>query len=367
MQMASDSGHLVYLILGENGYDLYLFDGKSTVLIDHDVEDNFCISPDGRSVGYTKASGSGSDHYSGYVYTGGKISEFGIDRMPFAIADQAEYIYYFRYENQKNSLYVRNGLTGTSDVKLAVSPSRIFFNNTLSEVVFTDQKVSYISEKAGEKIIISQNGDASVILPYGCSVCQVHGWFADAGIYSTRTFRNSYLVCGDSLFYLSKRVKPTKLASDIDQVYLSNDGETVFYLKSGDIRSSTADRLDKQPDILASNVYSFTVTADGSMLYYISSNYELMQKKSGGASVMLADNPDIINLYSRHIFNGSSFVYAVDNRLCIAKGDVIASPSMDLDYLSSISANGFCLFVQGLKNGENVHYMSGDGSTYVKY
>lgn len=362
LQMAYQSGSVVFLTEGDDFRSLYLYTGSNQKLIADHVTDSYCISPDGETVGYSVQMDSGT--VVGYLYTKGSTISLGENNVPYAVADDAKILYLLKTSEYETALHVQKGPDTTESRKLTVSPSRVFFNSTLSEIVFTEQDVTYLSADGGEKNVIAEMGDASMLLPYGCPYMELSRAPFSATIYGLKSFKNSFIHCSNSIFYISKRMKSTRVVSDFDQIYLADNGKTLLYLKSGKIRSFNGTQPDAVHDLLVENVYSFAITADGEAIYYISGDYTLIYLKLGASPVILAETPDVSNLYGKYIFKGDQLVYVIGKDAYIAKGEQIKVAAFDLDYISSVAANRYYIYINGSRDGESVYFMSGDGKTF---
>ena len=113
--------------------------------------DSVCISQDGKSVAYV---GSYSSDYSFKGYksiNGDKPEEMGENIIPIAVSDGGKYLYYYEYDGYTFDLYVKHK---KSEVKLATNMnygSTIFLNEEYTQLLYTDDGKTYLSNKGDVK------------------------------------------------------------------------------------------------------------------------------------------------------------------------------------------------------------------------
>lgn len=366
VQMSAGADSLIYLSsLNGNCGKLYYFNGRESTQIAAEVFPGACISPDGKTLAYSRLSGYDSSTSVGYIWQNDKIQELGTGFEPFAISDKAEYLYYFRKQDNDNALYAMSTKRGKS-IKLSDSPGNIYFSSDLTQILFHDFGDIFLVNSGSDRVLIAKGDDCAVLLPYGCPVMSF-GTNATGYILGVSSFKGTYIRCGSTLYYYSEKGSAGKVTSNYSQAYLSSDMKTVFYLKNSKIRSVNGTKSRLTPETLATDALSFAISANGRHVYYISTDKELIYKTGNNNPVLLEEEPGIESADSRLIFAGSSFLYVKDNTLMLVKGSSLRTQELEVERIDSISGNMYCIYVTGSNGSENIYLISGDGKKFERY
>lgn len=271
--------------------------------VDTDVVGVTSVSPNGKAFAYYKVDEKEVENEDGeeetktvsefYISTNGKKGEkfSKKDASDLIVSDGAKYVYYIKDEK----LYV-------NDTKIADSDEveTVMFNRDGSQMLYSLTKKSdsedededenagetksYLIVKAGDKVTIGDGDLNGVICPVG-STGYNNGYY-----YNTASFAKCAVSASDgedTVYYYLKNVKgdaekisALKNASGIE---LLDDGKTVLYTKSGNLRSINIRKPDSDPvEYTGSDedVSSFDCTTDGKDIYVRDTDGTLYYVKS---------------------------------------------------------------------------------------
>lgn len=292
-------------------YDsLYLYtvkNGKSKEIAQDVSAKGLTLSPNGKKATYltedTKTvtpEGDGAVStevtvYTMFVYNGKKSVEIGEDIMPLGLDDSAKYVYYIDIE--KNALYCTNLKGDSKKISSDVTYSlfNLFtFNKDHTEIVFTSNGKTYISKKGDEKIKI---GSTSLLL---CapdnSELHVSLDTVLTFTYGIETFAEKYFAspegteAGSDIVYVDKKLEADKKVKNVRGALISDDLETLYYLKNGKLYRLDLSKKDAEPHEVADDVTSFDIMADGSAVYFINDSDELMYAKGKKKAKKIGDD-----------------------------------------------------------------------------
>ncbi|MBR6534364.1 MAG: zinc ribbon domain-containing protein [Clostridia bacterium] len=225
-----------------------------------------------------------------YVFYKGKSTKVGEDSVVLALSDDCKYIYYGKVDFDENgyeesvALYVTN-LKGEKTKISATANDAPVFNADRTQMLFNDESGKwYVSVKGGEKIKI--DGVSS----------SVSSLFVIDGVKQTEKFQNNYFVGysdGEYAIYkVNKKWSAEKLASGIDSYKTSDDGKTIYYIKSNKLYILGND------EAIEEDVKGFSLTSDGKAAYFRTEDDTLYYKKGKKAKKRIAD--DVKTAYITH-------------------------------------------------------------------
>lgn len=247
------------------------------------------ISPDGKSICYFTSADNG---YSGsamayVIKDGGDAEELGEDIFPFAVSDNAEYIYYMKNDGDLNLFVLKNG----NEVKISMLKYEytFYFNKDYSELLFTSGGETYMSIDGAEAEKISSNSLVSIVPPNQTNIAfDFNGLFGQridvASLKDhvvTMTSDTGFVVA-----YMNSSYKISEIASIeteeqkfytlflhkyCDGVQVSGDNQSLYFVnENGDLLLYSNYRDPKvEPVRIAENVDSLYLSFDESLVYFI--------------------------------------------------------------------------------------------------
>jgi hypothetical protein len=332
---------------------LYLWNnGKTTLVSDSMLADmSFCISPDGKTVAFTSGT---VDDYSGSCYNG-HLSDLGKSVEPFAVADNARYIYYTK--NSSGYVMLDNG----DKQKLADDISRCHFNKDLSQMVYQANGKTYAIIKGKEKITLS--GEIySFILPDNTQNA--------VNIIGVKSFANTLYQSGDDIIRIDNKFEASSVAYKTGKfMYLASDGRTLIYMKNDDLYK--VDALNNNATavkLVDGNVIDFEAVNKGSAVYFLNEDKELYYQKGKDKPTHIADDV-MSSSYPRRaiaVFKDKILYYVSDSEIYTAtgkKGNLVSGIDDEAD---SVSATLYYVDISSADYGQDYEYFSIDGKTYIK-
>ncbi len=218
-----------------------------------------------------------------YVYADGESKKVFEGGNIIAISDNGKYIYCLKTDEETSTkeLYVTN-LKGEK-TKIAADVTTQFTNDDCTQVVFRSDNKWYASVKGGEKIRIEGiSSSVSTLYP----IAEIYDDFRDLMFVGVS---DDFEI---SVYKLNSKWTAEKLAGGIEDIGVSDDGETIYYLKNEKLYILGED------EAIEDEVKSFAVTHDGSAVYFISEDDTLYFKKGTKDKKRVAD--DIIKVYITH-------------------------------------------------------------------
>lgn len=314
LQVSSDGSNALYK-KDDNLYIYNVSSGKSSRIAENVYR--YTISPDGSAVLYS--SRNDDDETICYIYCKGNTTKIdGKNTEPVAIANNAKYVYYAKNDdsNQK-SLYV---FKDNDIAKLASDiSSSINFNKDLSEVLYYNEKGSYISVNGmdGEKIyngaiygLVNSYG-SSPYYNYSDVVVNIN----DVDSLKNRAFYSydfdTYNTDIRYVSYIKKEWSTTKIVSDCSNAYMSSDLNSIAYLKNDKIMFIKNIHKDIDTVVeMADDIVSF-VPSDDLDYFYAVNQEKALQYISHKKSKKIADDVNSYN-FAR---NAEGYVFFISDNI----------------------------------------------------
>ncbi len=287
----------------KSALSLFLYDctEKTSTLIANNVSNrSVAVSPDGKTVSYTIASAD-SGSFEGYICNGGIYSSAGKNTCVAALADNAAYVYYLKYETGVDGdiikLFVKSP---ESEIKLGefggASSLCMYLNDTASEILFSQNGTNgnfFISVGGTDKKRISTG--FTPVLSYGNQTMTVPGTDSVVAVCPLKTFANTAFTDGaDTLYYLDQSLAATEVCKSAANVRISSSGRLLYYIDGSEfLYSCPSDDLTLKLKI-SSQVNTFEISPDGSRCCYINDDHALYSF-DGEESTQLGS--DINNLW----------------------------------------------------------------------
>lgn len=289
---------------------------KNYEIAEEVVEESAVLSPNGETVAYV-SDYEATDDFKGYYSIKGKTPvAVGKEKCVFAIADKAAYIYYI----DDDRIYAKK--KGKDEEKLAsdIYEVEVMMNADHTEMLFLNDDKTYLTVKAGEKKKVSNDEFRAMLLNEKAMQEEL---YMDIG------------------------------RTDISVTYTGTDTfkEKVFYSYGDILFLSKKYETDK----LASNVYDYVLSEDGESMVYINSKHDIIKVTNfakGGKETTLVDDAEAYYLYS-----GANLKYVYflneDEEFCYIKGKKVKKIADDVS-AAAISADGtYCYYVV---DGEELFY-----------
>ena len=263
--------------------------GKTTLLaeVDEDREPSAVVSPDGKTV-------LCSDGGELYLISSGKPTELGESGVPVGVSNGGKYVYFVKEAKGGWRLSV---LFDGAVRKLADSTSRytIGFNASLDEIVYVDNASgkTYISVRGGEPEKLT---DYSASAAQGEPAVTVHiADGANVTVCGRPTFVGTVYRAGNSVRFVTSALETEKLAGKIDLSATANGGRTAAWITESGELWYLADPTAKKaaPVLLAEDLEDpnyLVITADGSLIYYLNADFELIAVTPKGEQTRVGDD-----------------------------------------------------------------------------
>lgn len=267
--------------------NLYDVKKKSSIEIAEEVVVySAVLSPDGRTVAYV-AEYEATDDFRGFYSIGGKDPvEVGKEKRVFAIADKAKYVYY----TDLDRVYV---MKKNNEEKLAsdLRDVEVMMNADNSEILFFMDGKTYISVKGGEKKKIAGTEFTRVVLEddaaSGGQTLNKENGTIEILYTGVDTFAEKllYSYYSDEIYFVMKKFEAEKLASNVYQYVVAEDGESLVYRNDSDVVKVTKFDKGGEKQVIASKAYPLKIYADGDLKHVYILNYEselyYVEKKKG--------------------------------------------------------------------------------------
>ncbi|MBO4326803.1 MAG: hypothetical protein J5950_06000 [Clostridia bacterium] len=362
---------------------LYLFDGKKVEKIAKNAH-IMAISPNGKTVCYKKYSKDGdsySEDFRGCFYTGGEEYSLGNYSTPFAIADNAKYVYFEREASDGSTvIYVQKKDNEDSRQKIMnISDgfNSCAFNCDCSQAIYTvSDRGTYIVKDGAEPQKLTSK-ECYPLAPDNTEYAYYDKSFEGAGYYNICTsgisdFTSDKLVWTTmsggyvtGIFKITKDGTETLVSGeDMYHVMLAEDLHTVIYVKDGTLWAIDSSAKDPEPvKILnVTEVYKWEVPNDGYTVYYVDEFYDFYAKKGSEKATKIMEANDEA-AQSIRTFKGDLYLIYEGELYTSSGGKAVKleGAGKDLDYMMVI---GSSLLVQN-KSGEYI--TTADGKTFSKF
>lgn len=332
------------------------------------------ISPDGTAVAYTIYDGGS---YKGMIWYG-KASEIGRDMFPFAISNNAEYVYYA----EDGSFYVQNGTDKRSRELLGKGESigYVHGNRDLTQIAYSIEAKAYISRDGGGAEPLS-GSIRSFAMPSGTVTKPFfHGMIHPVANFSQTFYRNA----SNSIVFIDGDYESGIVAKDVvGTIFLSSDGRTLTYIKDNSIyRVSAHNGYAVVEQTVRDKTLAFVATADGKSVYYVDDRNSLWHQNGGGKAALITtkyptmvDDGDSLN----GLFDGHVLYYVIDGVLYSAtggKGEPVygmygktGGKGQPVHGISGefldVVADYYSVTATAAENGRTVTYRSSDGKDFT--
>ena len=270
------------------------------------------LSPDGQS--YSYISNLKFDYegiiasYRPYISVNGKDAvAMDPEIEVIGLADYANYVYYIKWEIKKDIGWVRNFFVrhGNTDTLLGDQQVISYYNQDLSELLFTNSEGTYLLKAAGEKEKISDHQISGMFVPDDFQKSHLSSEDA-ANIFTQYTVYNVESLAGltyfydvpdgSSLSYLDSNLSfsETYLIDSVNGIQWTTDHEGFYYLNDYGTIQYLKDVTDPEakPEEIYTNtdMISALVSPDPSTVYFFDDEETLWVKHGNDDPVIVANS-----------------------------------------------------------------------------
>lgn len=311
---------------------LYLYDVKKKKAkeIEDDVRrGTIVLSPNGNTVAFV-GDYEDSEDFKGYYSVGGRKSvEVGKEKQVFAIADKAAYIYY----KDGDRLYVKKGKKDGEKLATGVGSFTAYFNAGMTQMLYSADGKTYITNKAGEKVKVCGDVVYSMVLPQD----SVSGSYSMArgtiNFTFVKNFAKQLVYAGGDIYYIKPNFESVKTASNVIQCALAKNGKKLYMIGSkreliaitdfakggkkkeltneGDLTAFVTDfnlkkvyvknednelmlvKSGKKTKKFADDVTSYALSKDGATCYFVVEGETLYYSKNAGKKVKVKEEKSV--------------------------------------------------------------------------
>ncbi len=289
----SSSGDTIVYLDKENALFSYSIKKEEKTRIAGSYVSSYVMSEDGKAVAYTerKLPEKADDitealtaEYVGHVYYKGESVKIGKDVFFGAISNGAKYIYYTKADDKgETDLYLTN--LKDERVKIASEVEDVVWNADLSQILFNTDGKWYVSVKGGEKVKV--DGISS-------SISYLYVLSPDYASGKMDKLQDNYYVGYNgenyTIYLINKKWSAEKLASNVDDYAMSEDGETIYYSKDNKVYILGND------ESIEKEVSSFAMMPDGSGMYFINEDDTLYYKKGTSEKQRISDDVETMSV-----------------------------------------------------------------------
>lgn len=254
----------------------------------------YCISPDGKSVAYFDIDSEENEATLMYFNGSKNIKITSSEVELLGLSNGGKYIYVLNQNDDGDQFLYSYNTKGERTKIDSCSSSTVYFNDDHTQILFFNDSKSYISAKAKEGVKIS-SGSARLILAGNSATCDDDNTYPVEDLYG-KVYR-CYSDGKYNLWIIKKNTdKSAKLASGVSQYTLDAEAEYVYYLNDEStlkvLKISHGDNASDKAKTIAEDVDNYVVTSDRSRVYFISDNslYSCSGKNGNGKRVIANDD-----------------------------------------------------------------------------
>lgn len=313
----------------KSSLSLFLYDcaEKTSTLIANNVNNySIAVSPDGKAVSYTMAS-SDSKSFEGYICNGGIFSSAGKNSCVVAMSDNAEYVYYLKYESGIDGEIIKFFAKGSeSEIKLGefgdASKLSLYLNNTRNEAVFSLNGKDgnyFISVSCSEKRRVSTG--FKPVLSYGNQATRVYGTECSVFACPVDSFgRTPFTDASDTLYYMDINFAATEVCAGVESARVSSKGNMLFYIDSSEFLYSCPVESLSSKNKLASHVSKFEISPDGAKCFYIDGDKSLYCLSGDKTSLVGSDVNELWVTSKGTVYFLENFTFGSGTLFCSKNG-----------------------------------------------
>ena len=317
--------------VSSNGkYVTYINADKQLVLKDVDTDKSriikdkfgekgeFEISPSGKTVAF--AYKNSNEPIKTYLNTNGREKEIAKNMLPIVVSDDATKV--FLMSKSEDLYYLNLNKKRSKPIKLSEAPIGrypIYFNNSLTEVVFSNSKGTYFFTEDGKSVKKIIDEESRIMIPKrkAESYSSVPEYKI---ILSTSTVLKNYFYCAsNSIYYVDNIEHSKKLVDNATQAEITDNLDSLFYVGKDKSLHKLFKRDPENKKLLAKDCFNFMSNSLGTAYYYTNKDGELYYSYKGEEPKKMADkvssamlNKDGMLIYTTvddtNILTGSSYL-----------------------------------------------------------
>lgn len=323
---------------------LFLYDcaDKTSTLIANNVNSNsVAISPDGNSVSYTIAS-SDSKSFEGYICSKGIYSSAGKGVCIAALSDNADYVYYLKYESGIDSETIKFfAKSSEKEIKLGelgdASGLSLFLNKKASEVIFSLNGSGgnyFVSVGCDEKKRVSTG--FKPVLPYGKQALSFSVTGSAVSLCPVDTFAGvPFNDASETLVYIDSSFNSIEVSGGVSNARVSSKGDLLFYIDDNDFLYSYTVKSPSDKKKLASHVGKFEISPDGARCFYMDGDDALYCCTDENTALIGSDVSDIRISLDGTVYFLENFTYG-SGKLYYSKSGTEKTAVSGADNVSSV-------------------------------
>lgn len=262
----SSSGNAVCYTDREGSLKLNSISGQDSLV--SETADEYCVSPDGKTVIFSSYDESGLS-YNLYCCKKGSVSEIGTGLVPVGVENNAENIY--ACDTEFKTLYSVSP-DGKEKNKISeITDSNILFNSDCTQIIFNSDSGTYICFSGSvRKIIYPFTGAYPVFSDDNIPIVtnEKHG----IKIYPTDDFTDMYYYLAEkkTLSYIDSNCARTDIFENVTNVSVSSDLKYVYFTDSSE--SLYMIKNKKEPVCVKNEVSDFNISNDGKFYTFTNSS-----------------------------------------------------------------------------------------------
>lgn len=332
--MSSTGEGIAYTIEEDDETTLYLYDVSKKKSTEVESSDSYikctALSPDGESLTYVMREKK--DEYTAAYFFNGKKSQklAGKNVSPIGLSDGGKYIYAATINDEFEMTLKLYNKKGESKATIGKGDEDVIFNTDHTQLLYVSKDKVYISVKGKEGVKFFKNDSLYPVVPHDTKA-------ASDGTYPIENFYNQFYYSDGGIYKVKKNEKYVKLASKVAyQFSLSEDGSTLYYQNtSGDVKmvktSWSEEKAASKAVLIAEDADQFIVTSDCKRVYYMDGD-ELYSVKGNNGKSKKAIDDDVDDMW---LGKGDILYYYMDDAIYATsngkKGTSVRSDVEDLD------------------------------------
>ena len=328
----------------KSALSLFLYDcaEKTSTLIANNVNNaSVAVSPDGKAVSYTIAS-SDAKSFEGYICNGGIYASAGKNTCVAALSDNAEYVYYLKYESGIDGDIIKFfAKSAETETKLGEFGDafglNMYLNASASEVLFSlngEDGNYFVSVGCAEKKRVSTG--FSSVLPYGNQTMTVNGTDSGVSICPVETFAGTaFTDAAGALYALDQSFTATEVCKNVSNARISSGIDTLYFIDGSDFLYSCPMEDLSSKTKLSSHIKKFEISPDGGRCFYIDGDKALYCFDGKEAVQLGSDISDLWVTRNGTVYFLENFTFG-SGRLCYSKNGVEKVAVSGADNVSSV-------------------------------
>lgn len=278
----------------------------------------FEISPSGKTVAF--AYKNSNEPIKTYLNTNGREKEIAKNMLPIVVSDDATKV--FLMSESEDLYYLNLNKKRSKPIRLSEAPIGrypIYFNNSLTEVVFSNSKGTYFFTEEGKGVKKIIDEEARIMIPK--RKAESYSSVPDYKIIlSTSSVLKNYFYCAsNSIYYVDNIEHSKKLVDNATQAEITDNLDSLFYVGKDKNLHKLFKRDPEKKELLAKDCFNFMSNSSGTAYYYTNKDGELYYSFKGEDPKKIADkvfnamlNKDGLLIYTTvddsNIFSGSSYI-----------------------------------------------------------